>query len=459
MIGESKRQRTPAAQQEKDPQARTTSVKRLALTNGLWASVQQGLFLGSNALLTVMLARTLTVGDYGTYTYAITVASFGLAIMTAGISSLGVKSLVGAAASAAVYVPSLIVIRELFALAGYVLILLLALVTDNSTSAIAVAFAGLVLFARALDAPEMWFSAEMRGGTPARIRIAVTAIFLGLRVAAFFAGASISVFVAAFVFESLAASTWILLRYLKTSASPGLARPSRQYSRRMLRSSWPLMLSSLANQVNLRGDVVVIQALTGSAAVGVYGVASRVSEIAFFLPVVFMNATFPLLLQTRKEFGQGSRQYLRFLQASYDRAFWLGCLISVLVLALGPTLVPLVFGERYTEAVPVLSIQVLACPFVFMAAVFSKWIVAEGTLWVSLVRHATAAGINIVLNIALIPPLGLRGAALATLASYVMASYLSCFLTKGTRLAGKQMTLAMIAPVRLLANRKYHHAK
>jgi O-antigen/teichoic acid export membrane protein len=137
------------------------------------------------------------------------------------------------------------------------------------------------------------------------------------------------------------------------------------------------------------------------------------------------------------------------LQRSYDQAFWIGAAITAVIVALGPWAIGVLYGSAYDSAGEVLRIHVLALPFVFMGAVFSKWILAEDLLVASLVRHAAGAALNVALNLVLIPEWGLKGAAVATVVSYVTASYLACFIGGSTRQAGIQMSLAIFAPLRL----------
>jgi O-antigen/teichoic acid export membrane protein len=421
---------------------------RAALTSGAWGTLQQSLFLASNAALSILLIRSLPMEEYGLYAYAIGLCGIGLTVMTAGLAAVAVKAVVERPDEQPRIMGALLVIREGFALAGYLAIGAVALTGGSQAAVAATLLAGCVLFARGLDAPDIWFTAQMRLRRSASIRSAVTVLMLVVRIGCVLCGAtSLWLFLVLYVLESLIAGLLVLRRYRREPRSPGFRRPDRATTGGLVRRSWPLLLSGIANQVNLRGDVIVIQAMLGSSSVAIYAAASRVSEIAYFLPVVLMNAVFPLILRARSEHGSDSEAYRATLQGAYTRAFWSGVAVALAICALGPWTVEIVFGPRYTDAIPILLIQAAACPFVFMAAVFSKWIVAEDTLWVSLTRHGAGAVLNIGMNILLIPRIGLIGAALATLASYVMASYLSCFLTRGTRVAGVQMTRAMGAPL------------
>lgn len=426
--------------------------RRRSVRSGVWATVQQFVTLGSTAVTGIILARVLTLSDFGVFSFATNLASIGTAILTAGLAGLAIKVLVDKPTSAHRTMTALILIREFFAIIAYLILLPVSAVAGDAAIVGATAIALLVLFARALDASELWFQAQARSGSTAPVRISVVVVMLGVRAILAFAGADLLTFVLLYVVEAVATSGLLLLRYVKDRDSPGFTKPEIETPRSLLGSSWVLMLSSLATQINSRGDIVVIQALLSSSAVGLYSAAARLSEMLYFLPVVFMTATFPRLLQVRREYGEKSQRYKQELQASYDRAFWAGVLIALLLLLVGPWLLTALYGVKYAASGPVLQIHVLALPFVFMAAVFSKFIIAENALFASLIRNALGAVLNIALNFLLVPSWGILGSAGATVFSYFVASYLSCFATKSTRVAGVQMTLAFIYPVRLLVS-------
>jgi O-antigen/teichoic acid export membrane protein len=435
---------------EREDPGRAPITRRRILGSALWATGQQVVLLGVNAVFGVVLARTLTVADFGVYSYAIALAGMGMALVAGGLSGLAIKALLDDDQREARTLTALIVIRESFAVVAYAVLLVIALATSGSDVANgAAAIALLVLFARAWDAIEFWFQAHLESRRSAGVRMAVALAMLAVRLGALLAGAKLWMFLGLYVLESCLIAIGLVVRYRLDERSPGFRKPSVSAARDLLGHSWLLLLSSVASQVNLKSDQLFLQALVGSAAVGTYAAAARLSELSYFLPAVFMTATFPALLDVRKRQGGESVEYRAMLQRSYDQACWAGVALMMLIVAVGPIVIDVVYGDRYEPAAGVLQIHVLALPFVFMAAVFSKWILAEGLLVASLIRHVFGALLNVVLNLLLIPTHGIRGAAVATVCSYTAASYLACFVGRATRPAGIQMTRALFAPLRL----------
>ncbi|MCJ1694917.1 flippase [Rathayibacter caricis] len=423
--------------------------RRRSLGSAAWATIQQFVTLGSTALSGIILARILSVSDFGIFSYATSLASMGMVVVTAGLSGLALKLLVSERENERALMTGLILTREFFALVAYIVLLGVALLSGSSANVAATAIALLVMFSRAFDASEYWFQSRTESSKTAPIRIVVVLVFLGIRILFAIAGADLIVFLVLYVVESVIVSVGLIVRFSRDPRSPGFGRPEAATPRRMLRSSWLLLLSGIAGQINSRGDVIIVQALLGNAALGLYSAAARLSELFYFLPVVFMTATFPRLINIRKKFGRESAQYRTELQRSYDQSCWVGIGIAVVVFVCGPWVLALLYGARYSDAGAILQVHVLALPFVFMAAVFSKWIIAENLLVASLIRHAFGAALNVGLNLLLVPSVGLTGAAYSTVVSYFVSSYLACFATRSTRQAGIQMSLALVWPVRL----------
>ncbi len=247
--------------------------------------------------------------------------------------------------------------------------------------------------------------------------------------------------------ESAALATTSLI-YNRRSCVPVNFRSKAGHSALMLiKISWVLLLSGLLAQLSMRMGVIYLGSFSQDRELANFAAASRLTEFAFVLPVVVTTASFPRLLRTRAEHGRESQQYRSELQRSLTSAFWVGSLFSICGVAVGPHLIPLLFGNEYSAAVPVFQVTVITLPFVFMGAVLSKWIIAENLLRLSLWRNLLGLILNIILLVLLAPQFGAMGAASAYLSSYIATNYISFFWSKDSRLMAYSMTTAILWPV------------
>jgi O-antigen/teichoic acid export membrane protein len=421
--------------------------------NSVWNALQQVSNLASGSVFAIVLAWVLPLREYGVYSYALALCTVGFAVTTAGLNGLGIKYIVGEGMRGTRSVAAILLIRELFCLATYLILGGISFTSHDKLTTIATLVALSSLFVRALDAPELWYMAHMRSRRTATIRVITVTFMVVVRIVAILVLPNLWLFIGIFVAETAVASLWILWRFSRDPDAPAMSRPARTELRSMLGESSPLALSAIADQANQRAAIVIIQPMMGSASVGVYSLAARVSELAYFLPIVVMNATLPVLLRALEDSRRtgSDLRYRRMLQVAYDRTFQFGLGIAFVVTAICLSPVKQLVDSDLQPVFGVLAIHIWASPFVFMGAVYSKWIIAEGFLWSSLLRHGVGAVANIALNFALIPAWGLNGAALATVVSYAVANYFACFLGKQSRTQGFCMTRAFVSPFASLA--------
>src|SRR5699024_2189986 len=123
-----------------------------------------------------------------------------------------------------------------------------------------------------------------------------------LRVGLVVLGGSLVQFAWAVAAEQLIASSLLVLSYRLHVGKVTAWRFQRDRARSYLRTSWPLILSSVANTINRKADIVLLGTLVTSSAVGTYAVAARLSEVWYFVPTAIAASTFPTIVRA-KAFG------------------------------------------------------------------------------------------------------------------------------------------------------------
>jgi O-antigen/teichoic acid export membrane protein len=132
--------------------------------------------------------------------------------------------------------------------------------------------------------------------------------------------------------------------------------------------------------------------------------------------------------------------------------FWtMGC---IAILLISPWLIPIFFGTVYRHSIPSLSIFCLAAIFQFTIACNSPIIISHERVDWSMKVGLIGTIIIAIGNLLLIPPLGILGAALASLISYVFNSlaysYLTALLIK-KRFKGYELAMALFCLPMVLA--------
>lgn len=218
----------------------------------------------------------------------------------------------------------------------------------------------------------------------------------------------------------------------------GLARPSPTHLRRYLDYSLPTMGTDVARATLTQADRVIVGAVLGAAAVGVYSVAYKVANVLLLFVRPLSIALFPefarLWSDDRRRVRALTVTALRYFLALAVPAiggFWL---VGDAVLGLLTT------AEVAAAAAPLLVVVAVGLLFQGISEIYTELFYAADATRVPLVVQGGAALANVGLNIALVPVLGLPGAALATVATYALAA--------GATAIGFQRWLRVVPPAR-----------
>ncbi|HEY7207641.1 MAG TPA: oligosaccharide flippase family protein [Gaiellaceae bacterium] len=188
----------------------------------------------------------------------------------------------------------------------------------------------------------------------------------------------------------------------------------RHLLRQMNRFGLPLVPSALALWAINFIDRIFVAAYKGPAEVGVYSVAVRISSAVVFLMIAFRTA-WPAFAYSIDDDREAKRTYAFVLTYVVLVLSW----VSLALGALAPWLVDLLTApafHRASEAVALLAFAGTAYAGYVVLAIGSGRARKTQLNWVI---TGAAALVNVGLNVALIPPYGMVGAAVSTLASYV----------------------------------------
>ncbi|MDJ1494649.1 flippase [Cytophagaceae bacterium DM2B3-1] len=202
------------------------------------------------------------------------------------------------------------------------------------------------------------------------------------------------------------------------------------YSWEMIKQSLPLVLSGFVITVYMRLDQIMIGELLNDKEVGRFAAALRFSEATFFVPTVISNALLPAIIASKKE---SEERFTMQTQKLCDFLTLTGLAIAVGVNICSYWIFKYLYEPEYADAQNVLIIHVWSGVMVGMGMLANAWLIANNLQKYSLNRTIWGAIVNAGLNAVLIPKFGIEGAAIATLFSQAVASYLSNAITADTR--------------------------
>jgi O-antigen/teichoic acid export membrane protein len=232
---------------------------------------------------------------------------------------------------------------------------------------------------------------------------------VGLGIGLLYAGYGLGAVLGAAVAGRLAACGIALHWLRRLGVSAGFPRDTG-LARKLASEAPVFALSAICATLYWRIDVFLLTQLKGVAEVGLYTAAYRVLDLAILLPQSLCQALFPHLAARGGQDGEAAIRWLLVLTAP---------------VALGATLAPArlleqLYGPGFQAAVPLLVPLVwTALPYAWNRY-YATILIARGRQRTDLAINAGLLALNVALNLALIPPLGARGAALVTLVTALL---------------------------------------
>ncbi|MDD3973761.1 MAG: flippase [Methanothrix soehngenii] len=365
----------------------------------------------------VYTTRYLGTERYGLLSFAIAFASITIFLADIGISSVIVRDVARDRSKTAIYIGNSILMKVVlaaitllstaaigFAL-GYpfstmkvVMVILLSLIV--------VSFSGII--SSVVSAYEIMEYISI--GT-----VIYNLIMLTFALLAISSGVDVYGFAYVYLFSS-----FISLGYFALVALRKLPRPRWNIDidlwKYMIKEAIPFGLSSVFVRVYYYVDTVMISLLilNPNEVMGWYNAAYRMVIILSFIPVTFLGSIYPIM----SKFYVSSDQYLGFM---YERSFKylmaIAIPIGVGTTVLGEDLVSLVYGPAFAPSTIALQILIWSESLIFINSAFGYLFNSINRQMIVAKQTMLAAGLNILLNLFLIPQYSYIGASSATVAT------------------------------------------
>lgn len=234
--------------------------------------------------------------------------------------------------------------------------------------------------------------------------IAIPLLLAGYYIIALPLAALVSAIVLEFVFLILNRD-WFKFKKIRTD-----------YIKPLLRIALPLLPNFVIYWVFNSSDRLMIANLIGTGASGIYAVGAKLGHASQLIYTAFAGGWQYFAFVTMKEKDQVKTNSLIF---EYLGIISFAC--SMFVFALSESIYKLLFTGEYIASY-------MVAPYLFLAPLLqmlfqvacNQFLVVKKT-WPNLFILSSGAVLNIILNLVLIPKIGIEGAAIATLFGYVVS--------------------------------------
>jgi O-antigen/teichoic acid export membrane protein len=211
----------------------------------------------------------------------------------------------------------------------------------------------------------------------------------------------------------IAGSLPVLLREARPRVDLAFFRQMVSYGRRV-------QVGSLLEFVNYRFDVIILQFFRPLRDVGVYVVAVILAELVITLSTAFGTTLMPLVSSLESDPRQRDTTI-----ASLRHHAVLAVVAIALDAVAAPVLILLGYGHAFVPSLAPFFILLPGMWFLGTSAVVTNDLRGRGRPGTSSLLAGVVVVLTVVLDLVLIPPLGIDGAALASLIAYTVFGVLS----------------------------------
>lgn len=378
-----------------------------------------------------LMARYLGPAKYGVYNYVISYTGIFVALSMLGIGTIMVKDMLDKPDNLPVIMGTGLWLRFAGSILAAILVVVAAGVGGETSEVRWYLFiASVPPVFKSLEILTYYFQAKVLSKYTVYAQMCALFIVSGLKIYFIQHEMGLVWFFYVMILDAaiFISITMVEYRMLKQSLSNWTY--NTEYAKDLLKASWPLIFSGFMATIYLKIDQLMINSMMDDAATGLYAAAVKLSEAWVSIPWIIGASLYPALVNAHKE---DNARFLDRVTQTYILQIGVAMVIIVPVILLAHPVTDFVFGEAYAASAIALQLHIGSLLFIFLGSVANRWLIIEGIQRYWMMNSLIGAATNIILNLFLIPPMGINGAALATLISYALAFHFAYAIPKATR--------------------------
>ena len=392
------------------PAARPSGADAQRITrNTLYLLAGQVLGRGIGFAYILTLARLLGVEEFGLYNLVIGLVSIAMTAVDFGLARLVLRDLARDPQSTDRHLATLLPLRMLLALAGYVLLLaLVALSGYSSRTLLLVAITAVALLPTSLGMLfDVLFHArqQMRYSAAGDVVLGLTQFVAGVGV--LLAGGGLQAVLASNIVAACAYCAFLAWQ-VRASGQRIRLHLERALAWQLLRKAAPYALVTLLAIVATRSELLLLGALADQRALGLFSAAAKFPETCLLLPAVFAAAAAPVLAQCHASAPARLPEVYGWM---LRRVLLTTLPVALAGVVLTPTILRTLFPATYGAAAPLMQLLFAGLPLAALQLVNSAMLTMSNRTRLMIGTAALAAGVQLALAALLIAHQGLAGAA------------------------------------------------
>lgn len=386
---------------------------------------------------TMITARYLGVSDFGVINYAAGLVAFVVPIMKLGIDSVLVHQIVEKPDAEGEIVGTSIVLNLISAflcILGIGAFVCIANRGEEETIIVCVIYSVLLVF-QAVEMLQYWFQAKLMSKYSSMAMLFAYIIVAASQILMIVFKVNIYWFALSYSIDYLFISLILLIAYAKKGTQK--FKFSFKRAKELFSISKYYIVSSLLVTVFSQTDRIMLKLMIDSEATGIYSAAATCAGMTSFIFAAIIDSMRPVIFQVAKD--DDKTLFHKRMTELYSVIIYFSLIQCVVITLLSPIIIKIMYGEEFAASVNALRIVVWFTTFSYLGSVRNVWMLAENKqkyLWI--INLSGALG-NVILNLILIPIMGVNGAAVASLCTQIFANVIIGYIVRPISFNNKLM--------------------
>jgi O-antigen/teichoic acid export membrane protein len=373
--------------------------------------------------VTVYLARTLSLGNFGVFAFAQSVAAYLTLFSDLGLHLVGVNRVALRPHRIRYHVSTLISLRLVLGIMVYCLFgVAVALSGRPGAWKLAMLVFGASLFAHALS-PDWAFRGMQRMAAIGVSLLVYGGILLGAVLLLVRGPDDLTAAAVAWTGAAFAASAALWFAFARRFGPVRLRFRVRRW-KGLLAAALPLGITFLLVQAYLHLPIFGLGLLrpgdTAEAEMAWYNASFRIVLFFFFVASAYGFALHPALTKMLGQGAEGAESFRRQVRRSLGFCLGFGLPVAFGGFLVAEDLLPFLFGQAFAPSSGVFRILIWQIPILFAGLPFSQILLARGRGRRLLAAVGAGLGLYLLLAFILIPAKGPQGAAAAVVAAEIL---------------------------------------
>ncbi len=399
-----------------------TNTKQTIVKNTFWlfAGEVSGRLLKMG--LIIYAARKLGAGGWGIFAYAISVASLLMIFSDIGIGSLITRDAAQKKENYQSFISAALLLKSIILVISIVLVIFVSPYISNIEEArILFPVIGFIFLFDSIRDLGFAINRVLEKMEKEMItKVIMNLIILGLGIILIKRNPlPVSMAIAYAIGGGI--SVILIIIILRKSILEFITKINIEILKLVIKTTLPLAIVTLIGSIMVNTDIYMLGIWKTPEDIGIYSAAQRFFQFILIIPSIIASALLPLMSRLA---NKDNEKFKTVLEKTFSIFMIIGIPTTFGGLILADQIIPLVFGLEYIKAIPVLQILMimLLVSFPLILLINSIFVYNEQKKLVLANMFGVLA--NILLNFLLIPKFSITGAALATLVSTTIVTYI-----------------------------------